>query len=255
MGNNLSAAAITGLIVGAGGALLGAVIAFLLKSAGKKTSAALLGLAGGVMLSTFLFDMLPHLMEGAGILPLLPGVALGALVMFAVTKLAPHKDAADLDAEDAANLRSGNLVRTGLLLAAGMAIHNLPQGIAIGGGVVSGVAAALAILLLLHNIPEGMAMALPLKIGGVPCGRILLIALAAALPTVAGALIGAAVSGISETFVGASIAFAGGAMVYLTLRELIPQALGINKSPSTILSIGGGVLLGLAVVLLTHHEY
>ncbi len=250
--NQILLAALVGLLVGAGGALAGTLVAFLLKTTGKKLSAALLGFAGGIMLATFFFDMLPHSLHDAGVWPVVLGIALGALLMLVVTKVVPHKDAAEIDSCDAAELKSGALVRTGMLLALGMAIHNLPQGIAIGSSVAAGIGTALAILLLIHNIPEGMAMALPLKIGGVPYRRILLISLVAALPTAIGAVIGALVAGISETFIGACIAFAGGAMVFLTLKELIPQSLRIHKSMLTVLFIVAGVALGRLIVWLTH---
>lgn len=273
--NSILLAALTGLLVGAGGALLGAIIAFVLKTTGKKLSAALLGLAGGIMIGTFVFDMLPHAIHDTGAGYTVLGIALGAAVMFVVTLLIPHKDATEIDSCDAQRLQgqkcehettadnhthhhhahaktNGKLVHTGILLAAGMAIHNLPQGVAIGGTVSAGIGGALALLLLLHNIPEGMAMAVPLKVGGMPYGKIALIALLAALPTVAGALIGAAIAGISETVIGASIAFAGGAMMYLTLRELIPQAFGIYKNWLVAAMIAAGILLGRIVVWLTH---
>lgn len=247
-------AIVIALIVGAGGTGGGAALTFLFKKLTKKLSAVLMGLAGGIMLATVAFDMIHESLEAAGIVPAIAGFAIGIVAIIIITKLIPHKDADELDESSLSELRSENFIRSGLLLAVGIAIHNLPQGIAIGSGLSSGVGITLSLLLLLHNIPEGMAMAIPLKVGRVSAGRIMWIALIAALPTVIGAVIGAAVAGISQTFIGASISFAGGAMLYLTLHELIPQAIGINKSAATVLSIVAGVAIGGVVVWLTHHH-
>ncbi len=255
---------LAGVIVG-GGSIMGACVAFSLKNTGKRLSSALLALAGGILLSTFFFDMLPHSLAEAGNLNAFLGIVAGAGVMLVVTLLVPHKDAADMDELSTERLkREGRgeghgLARTGLLLALGMAIHNLPQGIALGGGVTSGIAFSLALLLFSHNIPEGMAMAIPLRLGGVPKRRILMIALVSALPTVLGAAIGSLISGISEQLMGVCVAFAGGAMIFLTLKELLPQSIRLQRkttgghgNAAVPLSVIAGAALGGLVVWLTH---
>ncbi|MDL2236451.1 ZIP family metal transporter [Christensenellaceae bacterium OttesenSCG-928-K19] len=252
--NSIVFAILIALLVGAGGTGGGAALTFLFKKTGKMLSAMLMGIAGGIMLATVAFDMIHEALEAAGLIPALIGLAVGALALFVVTKLIPHKDADELNEADLNELKKDNLVRSGLLLAVGIAIHNLPQGIAIGSGLSSGLGFTLSLLLLLHNIPEGMAMAIPLKVGNVGHGKILWIALMATLPTIIGAVIGAAVAGISETFIGAAIAFAGGAMLYLTLHELIPQALDMHKSARTVLSVLLGVAIGGIVIWLTHRH-
>lgn len=251
--NPILFAALVGLIVGAGGTGGGALITFAIKTSKQKLSAALMGLSGGIMLATVAFDLLPHAFEHTEVLWAVTGTVAGVLAMLVVTKLIPHIDSSEYNEEVIGDLRSKRLTRAGVLLAVGIAIHNLPQGVALGGGVLTGMEVALPLLLLFHNIPEGMAMAIPLKVGGVPKGKILLIALAAALPTVVGAVIGASVSTVSETFIGMCMGFAAGAMLYLTLKELIPQAIGMEKSAFTVLFIAVGVVLGGVVVWIFHH--
>lgn len=248
----ISSAVITGLIVGAGGTGLGAIITFFIKTNSKQLSAILMGLSGGILCATFFFDMLPESLDSAGLITVLLGLACGAFILYLITVFVPHKDVAELDAEGVSSLKSNTLLRTGVLLAIGIAMHNLPQGVAIGGGMVSGASFSLPLLLLLHNVPEGMAMAIPLKVGNVKKSTIMLIAMAAALPTALGALIGAATAGVSDLLIGVSIAIAGGAMLYLTFKELIPQAWNMHKSYSTLLSIAAGVAIGGVVVWLLH---
>lgn len=163
-----------------------------------------------------------------------------------------HQDVQEVGEAEAERIAHENLARTGLLLAAGICVHNLPQGVAIGSGVQAGFAATLAVLLLLHNIPEGMAMALPLKIGRVPNGRILFIALVTAVPTIAGAVIGAAVSEISSAFISGALSFAAGSMLYLTIHELIPQASGMGRGGYVVASTVAGFVVGGLVVWTLH---
>lgn len=234
--------------VGAGGTSLGAAGALAVRNPKRKLSSTLLGLAGGIILSLVVLDMLPEAFEMGGAGPALAGFAAGVLVLFIVTKHAHGHHAHDSDEKEVREIARQSLLRTGVLLAAGMAVHNLPQGIAIGAGVESEYITGLAVLLFLHNIPEGMAMAIPLRIGGVRAGRIFFIAVLTAIPTVTGAVLGALVSGISEVFIAGSMAFAAGSMLYLTLRELIPQSAALKSPLYAVLAAAAGFAAGALLI-------
>lgn len=244
-------AALWGLIIGAGGTAGGATLTLLIKTRGEKLPSALLGLAGGIMAITVFMDMMPHAFEHGAWQTAVISFAAGAGVMWLAAKFIPHKDLTDGDI-GAQDLNGGNLSRSGMLLAVGIAIHNLPQGIAVGSGVSSGFAFLLGILLLAHNIPEGMAMGIPLKIGGVPPYKIIIIGLLTALPTCVGALIGAAIGELSDTFICICTAFAAGSMIYLTFSELIPKALLFKRGAYPIIFFIIGALAGGVTIWLTH---
>lgn len=183
-------AVVLALLVGAGGTGLGALLAMGIRTASNKLSCVLLGIASGLMLSTVSLDMLPESWEHGGAAPFVAGLLCGIVVMWLVSRRFHHHDVQAVDSEEAKRIAHENLAHTGMLLAAGISVHNLPQGIAIGSGLQSGVVITLAVLLLFHNIPEGMAMALPLKIGRVSNGKIFYIAMITALPTMIGAVLG-----------------------------------------------------------------
>lgn len=249
--NDFLYAAIWGLIIGAGGTAGGASLVLLIKTRGEKLPSALLGLAGGIMAVTVFMDMLPHALEHGSWAVTLISFAAGAAAMWAAAKFIPHKDAAH-DESAVSDLKAQKLSRSGILLAAGIAIHNLPQGIAVGSGVSSGFAFLLGILLLAHNIPEGMAMGIPLKVGGVPARKIILIGILTALPTCVGALIGAAIGELSDNFICACTSFAAGSMIYLTISELIPQAVRFKRGAYPIIFFIIGAVLGAVIIWLTH---
>lgn len=246
-------ATLVGAAVGAVGTAIGAVAVFFIKIRGKRMPAVLMGFSAGLLLSVVLVDMLPEAMENAGALFTLIWLAIGCAAVFLLNKLLPHHD---IDADDSGmlirELREKRLVRSGLLLAMGIAVHNLPEGFALGSGLVSASSfgTGLAVLLFVHNIPEGMGLAIPLKLGKVKYGRILLVALLSALPMAVGACVGAVLGNISPVVLGGSVAFGGGAMLWLAFSELLPQAAGIYKGWPTWAGLAAGAVAGGILVAL-----
>jgi ZIP family zinc transporter len=182
---------------------------------------------------------------------MLLGAALGVLFVILLSRLlprgasVPELELPEMLPED----RVLALRRTGFLLSAGIAIHNLPEGIAIGSGMAlpGTFGLELALLIFAHNIPEGMAMSLPLRLAGTKKSRILLLGLLVGAPTAVGAWIGAYLGAISHTVVGVCLGFAGGAMLYLTLKELIPETVRMRNSPVAAVSIAIGIAAGAAL--------
>lgn len=144
-----------------------------------------------------------------------------------------------------------NLLRLGTLIAIGIAIHDLPEGFGIGSGYgISGsLGLTLAVAIMLHNIPEGMAIAIPFHFSGMSKFKTVLICFAAGISTLLGALLAFFLLGsFSEKLMYSGLAFAGGAMFYITVNELIPEAHKYGNA--RLASIG--VLAGtLAAFLLT----
>ena len=207
---------IIGCIVGTAGTVLGGVVAMLI---GKRLSEPrpFMAFAGGMMIAVVFFDMFIESAKVGGI-PVMCGGAMAGGVLFAlVYPLISHK-------------KEHTLYSTGILVLVGIALHNFPEGLAIGSSLVESerYAFVLALLMLVHNVPEGVAVCLPLRLSGLSVGRVLFMAFLTGLPTAAGAVMGTAVGTISEEMIALCISFAGGAMLYISLKELIPAA-GENK--------------------------
>ena len=118
------------------------------------------------------------------------------------------------------------LVNTGLLMALGIALHNLPEGIAVGAGYLHNPQFGLfvAIAILLHNIPEGIATALPLCKGGICRRDAVKVAFFSGLVEPLGALAASLILVNFTKLLPGALAFAAGVMVFITLDELIPTA-------------------------------
>lgn len=233
---------------------LGAVLLFFIRQPGNKTLAGLLGFAGGIMLGISVFELLPEAVTFGSMTTAVMGFLSGTALMYGLDRVLPHSHLSgsdDLVVENPEKLgiQKTPLRRTGYLILLGIGMHNLPEGLAIGAGLEASpeVGLLIAVAIGLHNIPEGLAMAGPLKAGGLPMGKVFLFTLLAGLMTPLGTAIGLLVLQISTAMVGASMAFAAGAMVYIVNDELIPQANGMNSHIANI-NLVIGLLLAFALL-------
>lgn len=141
----------------------------------------------------------------------------------------------------------------GLVLAAAVALHNMPVGMAIGAtfansnGTYGGILAAL--IIGLHNIPEGMSIAAPLLSGGANARKAVGIAALSGLPVILGALLGYSVGMMNPVLLSISLSFAAGAMLYVIFGELLPESEHLWQHRLSGLSTMLGILLGLALIL------
>jgi ZIP family zinc transporter len=222
---------------------LGGLVAVLRKP-GQRTAGLLMGLAAGVMITLSFLGLVNEAWQSSGYLVTTLGFAAGALVMFLVDSLTPHIRFA----EEERSASDARMMKTGMLMAIGISIHNVPEGIAVGAGYMHlpafGVLIALAIAL--HNIPEGIATALPLVEGGVGKWKAFRIALLSGLVEPIGALAAALFLAAFAALVPAALAFAAGVMVFITLDELVPAARQFGHQHFTAL----GIILGAVLIFL-----
>ncbi len=230
--------------------IIGASILMLFGHPTKKAMALILSFAAGIMLALAMFELMPEALELGSTLSVVVGFILGCAMMFGVDRILPHAHlsrSGQLEVENPENFPETDraVIRTGYLVFFGIALHNLPEGLAIGAGLEANPELGLyiAIAIGLHNIPEGLAVAGPLRAGGMSRFKVLLFTLAAGMMTVVGTAIGLLIVNISTMLVSALLAFAAGAMAYIVNDELIPQA---NRLHNHLANIGlfSGILIG-----------
>ncbi|MHA1266906.1 MAG: ZIP family metal transporter [Candidatus Helarchaeota archaeon] len=142
---------------------------------------------------------------------------------------------------------------SGLLLAIGLTLHNAPEGIAVGVGFLAtaGLGFSLAFAIALHNIPEGLAIAVPLMQGKYSRTKILLITFFSGMAEPLACIMALfLLQAVSPLFLSFFLAFAGGAMLYITSDELIPEshAHGFEHQASIGLTLGIILMLVLTIV-------
>ena len=234
--------------------IVGVFILMIFGKPSKKVLAALLGFAGGIMLAISVFELMPEAVEYGSLLTAVIGFLFGAGMMFMLDKLMPHSHLSEsenftVENPDKLKFTKDPMARTGFLILFGIALHNLPEGLAIGAGLEASpeLGMLIAVAIGLHNIPEGLAIAGPLKSGGISNIKILLFTLVAGLMTPLGTIIGMLFLAISPVFIGGSLAFAAGAMVYIVNDELVPQSNSMNSHLANI-GLIAGLLTGFVLL-------
>jgi ZIP family zinc transporter len=250
---------------------LGGLIAIIRKP-GRRSYGFLMGITAGVMICLAFLELVQKSIEMSDWVTATIGFGLGAVFMLALDFYAPHirfgereirqeqVDMEDAYMEEECKCNGGqrrrrrkflnraggdldrSLVNTGLLLAIGITIHNLPEGIAVGAGYLHNPQFGLfiAVAILLHNIPEGIATALPLCKAGICKRDALKVAFLSGLAEPAGALLASMFLVRFTMLLPGALAFAGGVMVFITLDELIPTAQKYGNENYTALGIIAG---------------
>lgn len=213
--------------------------------------------AAGLMFSASVYNLiLPSLgLTGDGwtlrsVLPVIGGVLLGAAFLWVVEQRLHGQDRPG-DAEDprtvhAPGRRKPALIawggRLGLLVFIAMTVHSIPEGVAVGVGYTADVVPdahtkalgpTLALAIAIHNIPEGLAVAIPLRSAGTSLFRCFWAAVITSLPQPLAAIPAVLLAWFFRPLMPWMMAFAAGAMIFLVLLELIPEALEL-ESPTRI---------------------
>lgn len=255
--------AIPGLLLPFLGTAAGAACVFFLSGAlGRGVSRALTGFAAGVMVAASVWSLLlPAIEQAAGcgrlsFFPALVGFWGGVLFLLLLDRLIPHLHACAGRAEGP----HSRLTRATMTVLA-VTLHNIPEGMAVGAvyaglaagspEITAGGAFALAVGIAIQNFPEGAIVSLPLRATGRSRGRAFLSGvLSGAVEPIFGFLTILA----AEAFVPAMpylLAFAAGAMIYVVVEELIPEAAAGEHSDLGVLffSVGFTLMMTLDVAL------
>lgn len=271
-------------LAGVGGTGMGGVVACLFRKDSSKTVSLLLSFAAGVMTAIVCFDLLTealHAEEAVNIWPVVGGVIVGFAVIAGLNALidkTTNHEVAHIDenhprtADSLEELTHANHLRehkegrqprsglflAGLVMAAAIALHNVPEGMVIGASFATTADSLMsnrgglmmAVVIGLHNIPEGMAVAVPLISGGMSRVRSVGTTALSGAPTILGAVLGFLVGAISPIALVISLSFASGAMLYVVFGELLPESILMWKSklPAAVTVLG--MLTGLVIVYL-----
>ncbi len=213
----------------------------------------LLGFAGGVMTAASIWSLLIPAMamvESMGRLAFIPaliGFALGLAFLFVLDRITPHLHAA---AQDPEGPRS-SLSRTMMLFFA-VTLHNIPEGMAVGvlfAGLISGSAVtvasafALAIGIAIQNFPEGAIISMPLRNEGNSKARSFFYGVLSGAVEPLAALITILLTRTVEIALPYLLSFAAGAMIYVVVEELIPEATRNEKTDVCTIGFGAGFAL------------
>ena len=226
---------------------LGAIPVHFLQSNTKIVRAFASSIAAGMMLSASDFSLAQEGIDLQDKFPLAPYIVILGLLLGAAFFRYTEKNFSDPHVYK--HFIKNGLTKRGLLIFIAMFIHSIPEGIAIGvafatGNLQFGLIIAMAISV--HNIPEGMAVSLPLKSEGTSTRKCALVSILTSAPQPVMAVPSALLAWFFEPLLPIGLGFAGGAMIYLVVSELIPDALKEGGKSLT----AWGVMIGLSGMLL-----
>lgn len=244
-------------IVGTG---LGGVIGLFFGQSSKKTLSSLLTFAAGVMISIVCFDLIPEALSLSSVWVTAISIMLGILAVQWLNRIIDrltHSEETHVELEDLrhqqdllSTSRERSMLRSGLIMFAAIALHNLPEGMAIGSATShdASMGLTLAFLIALHNIPEGMTIGVPLIEGGMNKWKAIGLTALSGAPTLVGGLLGAAFGNLGDATIAVSLALAAGAMLYVTFCEVLPQAILLHHGRRPALFAILGIMVGFISV-------
>ena len=225
------------------GQTLGSLIG-LVKKPGKVALHASLAFAGSMMLCISFFQLIPEALKIISFAYVVLSFSVGVLIMHFVDHLLPHINPGLLRKENP------SVEKTVIMLVIGMALHNLPEGLAIGSGFAlrPALGTAIALGIASQDVPENIATIVPLYAWTKNRMKSFIITTGTILFEVIGFIIGYYIlRGMSLSLLGASLALAAGFMAYISIEELIPAAEIKENLKLGITSITLGVACVLAI--------
>jgi ZIP family zinc transporter len=238
---------------------LGAAGVFLSKEINRKLLDGMLGFAAGVMIAASYWSLLApsiEISETLGLPPYLPpavGFLLGGIALWGIDRILPHLHMG-LPTSSAEGIKTS--WQRSILLILAITMHNIPEGMAIGvafGAAAAGIpganvsgSIALALGIGLQNFPEGLAISAPLRREGLSKWKSFNYGQLSAIVEPMGAVLGAAAVITMRQLLPYALAFAAGAMIYVVIEELIPEAQqGKNTDIPT-----AGAMIGFTVMMI-----
>lgn len=247
---------ILGILIPFAGTAAGAACVFFMKDRIQPlVQKMLLGFASGVMVAASVWSLLIPAMDMAAdmgkfaFVPAAAGFLLGIAFLLLMDRLVPHLH---MDHEEPEGLKSSLKKTTMLVLA--VTLHNIPEGMAVGvvfagmlqGGAMITVtgAFALSIGIAIQNFPEGAIISMPLKSAGAKSGNAFLYGMLSGAVEPVGAFVTILLAAWLLPVLPYLLAFAAGAMIYVVVEELVPEAVeGEHSNIGTIAFAAGFVLM------------
>ena len=245
-----------GILLPFAGTVLGSACVFFLKSLKKKIDKLLTGFAAGVMVAASVWSLLIPAMEQSenmGRLAFVPasvGFLLGIGFLLCIDEVVPHLH---MYSDKPEGIKSGLSKHAMMLLA--VTIHNIPEGMAVGvvlaamqaeqSGITIGAALALAIGIAIQNFPEGAIISMPLCSEAIGKKRAFFYGVMSGVVEPVGGFITILIAGKISPILPYFLSFAAGAMLYVVVEELIPEAQrGEHSNIGTI-----GTAFGFALMM------
>jgi len=232
---------------------IGSLIGLLFKRENSKFMSAVLGFTAGVMIGISFFELLPTGFQELGFLKASIAFIAGFIFIFLIDTLIPHEYIGQK--EKLTDSTDKKLLRTGLFVALGIAIHNFPEGMAsfYSSMVDVKLGIAIAIAIAIHNIPEGIAVSAPIYKATGSRKKAFLWSFLSGVVEPIGALLTALIllPFLNPQVLGYILSGIAGLMVFIAIDELSPVSKSYGYLHLPIVSfIAGMIVMILSLILI-----
>ncbi|MBD3286810.1 zinc transporter ZupT, partial [candidate division WOR-3 bacterium] len=223
------------------------VIGIFVRRPGPRFLTFTLGFSAGVMILVSFVELLATGIEEIGFFWGLVAFFGGMGLMFLIDVLIPHSYKAE-EHHPGGKPNKSNLHRTGMLVALGIGIHNLPEGLAAFAGALENVnlGIAIAVAIAIHNIPEGLAVSAPIYAATGSRKKAFWFSFLSGVAEPVGAGIAAIflMPFLSPALIGTVLAAVGGIMFFISIDELVPASKEYGFDHLAII----GIIIGMVVM-------
>lgn len=228
--------------------LAGSLLTFFLRDFKRSYLQFALGLSGGVMIYVSLVELLPTAIKNIGAAKGNLAFFSGIILLAGIDFFIPHEYIEERIKTDSHDKK---LMVAGMFTTLGIAIHNLPEGVAVFMSALADIklGVALAIAIALHNIPEGIAVAMPILYATKSKRKAFWYSFLAGFAEPAGAVMAILIlmPFLNAAVLSFSLAFVAGIMVFISFDELLPLSCQNEGYHISIL----GVIIGMAIMALS----
>lgn len=215
------------------GTMIGALIGISVKNPSEKLLGVTLSFSAGLMLIISIFELIPEAIAKNGTTNFFIFFLIGIFIILIINYFS-------------ALYNNDSHIKMAFLVALGIMLHNLPEGLVMGFGFMTrgNLGFKMSVLIAIHDIPEGIVVSAPLNYSQINKIKILGYTLLTALPAFFGALIAIYVGSISPVTIGASLSVAAGIMLYVVLVEMLPESKKICGIQVCTLGMTLGIIFG-----------
>ena len=238
------------------GTSLGSACVYALKKdVSKKVHKVLLGFASGVMIAASIWSLIIPAIDMSNdkgkfaFIPAAIGIFLGVMFLFSLDKIIPHMH---VDSNKPEGISKYNISKTTKLIFS-VVLHNIPEGMAVGiafaavmneGSAISFASAiALSLGIAIQNYPEGAIISMPLKGEGLGKNKAFIYGALSGIVEPIAAAITIMFSSFITPFMPYLLSFAAGAMIFVVVEELIPEAAVDNASDTSAIAFAVGFII------------
>ncbi|TCS78037.1 ZIP family metal transporter [Tepidibacillus fermentans] len=231
---------------------IGALIVLWFGEPTRKVLGFYLGLASGIMGIVVLADLLPSSIIYGNLFYTLTGLLIGIIFMFVFDWILA-KILFSRKQFGQGRTQSKFYQQMGYFMTLAIALHNLPEGLAIGAGyeTQSQLGIRVALVIALHNIPEGLGIASTLLLGKIPSIYVFLLSIATGLFIPLGTLVALGLGQIVPYWISIGLSIASGAMGYIVVKDIGPESIKLHPLLSRF-GMGLGILI-MYIVYNLHH--